>query len=157
MTKQINKQKGTSSALIVIMMVVLIVFGLAIFTTSLSNLRLANKKHDWIKNYYSLEEKTMTTIAKIDNAVNKQASDTLSKQKILNLLSEIPRLENSELTVKKGNKQAIYHISFNSSDDGVERKKNIAVELIVNLNTHKTNIIKFEQWQEDHVFELMFD
>ena len=67
MNKQrFSEEKGASSILVIIMMVVLLVFGLAILTTSLSNVRLGERKRSWLREYYSLEGTAQTAIADYD-------------------------------------------------------------------------------------------
>ena len=51
------------------LMIVLMVFGLAILTTTLSNRNLSEKKQEWLKNYYKLESKVALELAEIDNTV----------------------------------------------------------------------------------------
>ena len=58
--------RGASSILVIIMMVVLLVFGLAVLTTSLSNVRLSERKRAWLTEYYALEGAAVTEIAQID-------------------------------------------------------------------------------------------
>lgn len=58
--------RGASSILVIIMMVVLLVFGLAVLTTSLSNVRLGERKRAWLTEYYALEGASVTEVANID-------------------------------------------------------------------------------------------
>ncbi|HAS73252.1 MAG TPA: hypothetical protein DCS67_03815 [Clostridiales bacterium UBA8960] len=44
----------------------MMVFGLAVLTTSLSNIRLAEKKQDWLHDYYNLEGLVEEKIGKLD-------------------------------------------------------------------------------------------
>ena len=62
----LRDNKGASSIMVIIMMVVLLVFGLAILTTSLSNQRLAQRKQNWLSEYYGLEGKAQEEIALFD-------------------------------------------------------------------------------------------
>lgn len=62
----VRDEQGSSSILVIILMVVLMVFGLAVLTTSLSNLRLAEKKRDWLQGYYDVEAHVETRLALID-------------------------------------------------------------------------------------------
>ncbi len=50
-----KNQRGASSILVIILMVVLLVFGLAVLTTTLSNVRLGESKRAWLQDYYTLE------------------------------------------------------------------------------------------------------
>ncbi len=58
--------RGASSILVIIMMVVLLVFGLAVLTTSLSNVRLGERKRAWLTEYYALEGVSESEMSKID-------------------------------------------------------------------------------------------
>lgn len=64
-----RNEEGSSSILVIVLMVVLLVFGLAVLTTSLSNLRLSEKKRDWLDDYYQVEAKAFSQIAEIDTAL----------------------------------------------------------------------------------------
>jgi len=65
-TYSLSNNKGASSILVIILMVVLMIFGLAILTTSLANQRLATKKRAWLVDYYQLEGAVEITLAHID-------------------------------------------------------------------------------------------
>ena len=69
--KQINNDRGSSSILVIILMVVLMIFGISILTTSLSNMRLSEKKKSWISEYYQLEALSEERIARIDSMLIK--------------------------------------------------------------------------------------
>ncbi len=58
--------RGASSILVIVMMVVLLVFGLAVLTTSLSNVRLGERKRAWLTEYYALEGVSESEMSKID-------------------------------------------------------------------------------------------
>ncbi|MDF1617790.1 hypothetical protein [Petrocella sp. FN5] len=76
-----KRQEGSSSILVIILMVVMMVFGLAVLTTSLSNKRLAEKKQDWLHDYYDLEGLVEEKIGKIDQillGVEEEAIDYIS-------------------------------------------------------------------------------
>lgn len=64
--QHLNSEKGASSILVIIMMVVLLVFGLAVLTTSLSNVRLGDRKKAWLYDYYQLEGEGAKEIAAFD-------------------------------------------------------------------------------------------
>lgn len=61
-----KKEEGASAILVIIMMVVLMVFGLAVLTTSLSNVRLGQRKQAWLAEYYELEAVAAKQLASID-------------------------------------------------------------------------------------------
>lgn len=67
----LKDNQGASSILVIVMMVVLLVFGLAVLTTSLSNVRLGNRKKAWLADYYTLEGEAMAAIADYDHILAK--------------------------------------------------------------------------------------
>ena len=62
-------KKGASSILVMLLMLVLVVFGIAALTTSLSGLRLGQKVSDWSSAYYGAEGMAARRWAEIDKAV----------------------------------------------------------------------------------------
>lgn len=76
--KLIKDERGSSSILVIILMVVLLVFGLAVLTTSLSNLRLSEKKRNWLDDYYSVEAKAWYRIAVVDQLLIESAEEANS-------------------------------------------------------------------------------
>jgi len=61
-----KKEEGASAILVIVMMVVLLVFGLAVVTTSLSNVRLGERKQAWLSEYYELEAAAEKELAWLD-------------------------------------------------------------------------------------------
>lgn len=66
----LNKQ-GATSVLIILLMVVLMVFGVTILTTTLANQNLSDKKLTWLKDYYELESEVAMNLADIDHQMSK--------------------------------------------------------------------------------------
>lgn len=73
----IKNEDGSSSILVIILMVVLMVFGLAVLTTSLSNLRLSEKKRSWLADYYKVEGLAEKEIALIDHLLSESEDKAL--------------------------------------------------------------------------------
>lgn len=69
MNKLIKSQKGASSILVILMLVVLVVFGVAALTTAVSNVRLGQKAADWNDKYYAADAKANENYAQIEKAV----------------------------------------------------------------------------------------
>lgn len=86
----IRSENGSSSILVIILMVVMMVFGLAVLTTSLSNLRLAEKKQAWETDYYTLEGAVMEEIATIDQLLLKAEAEALSYIESTSYVSDYP-------------------------------------------------------------------
>lgn len=62
----VKNNKGSTSILIIMLMVVLMIFGLTILTTTLSNENLSLKKQSWLVSYYELEVLAADQLAAID-------------------------------------------------------------------------------------------
>lgn len=69
--------KGATSVLIIMLMVVLMVFGLTILTTTLSNQTLSEKKQEWLIDYYKLEGKAAEELAEFDRLLQSAKEETL--------------------------------------------------------------------------------
>lgn len=80
MTKRhvLTEENGASAILVIIMMVVLLVFGLAVLTTSLSNVRLGERKKAWLSEYYLLEAEAAMELAYIDGLLLQAEAQTHS-------------------------------------------------------------------------------
>lgn len=61
------------------LMVVLMMFGIAILSTTLSNQKLSEKKQEWVNEYYSLETKVAEELAAIDHKVQSLKEEAVSK------------------------------------------------------------------------------
>lgn len=66
---KLNKN-GATSVLIIMLMVVLMVFGLTILTTTLSNDKLSSKKLAWLTDYYALEADAAIKLADMDESIS---------------------------------------------------------------------------------------
>ncbi|PKM68025.1 MAG: hypothetical protein CVU95_05095 [Firmicutes bacterium HGW-Firmicutes-2] len=138
-------QEGSSSILVIILMVVMMVFGLAVLTTSLSNKRLAEKKQDWLHDYYNLEGLVEEKIGEIDqillivqeDAVNYMTEDTyildysgdlnlepLSEQQIFAYIYMELLKERLSYAIKGDKSLALYMADYSLSDirNGYELK-----------------------------------
>lgn len=74
----LKHEQGASSILVIIMMVVLLVFGLAVLTTSLSNVRLGDRKKAWLYDHYDLEGYAMAEIAKYDQVLAQAQGEAIA-------------------------------------------------------------------------------
>ncbi len=146
----INKEDGASSVLIVVMMVVLIVFGLAIFSTALSNMRLADKKIAWKNEYYQLESNANGVIASIFNKVDEINAKRIDVATGFSEIDQILSEACSEREILYREDGRPNQITFNVAD--ATGHKNIAIALEIDSNSDddalKIRIIKFKEWQE---------
>ncbi len=67
--KLIGSEKGASSILVILLLVVLMVFGVAALTTALSSMRLGQKVAEWNAQYYEAEAIAWERFAQIDRAL----------------------------------------------------------------------------------------
>ncbi|PID79688.1 MAG: hypothetical protein CSB19_01955 [Clostridiales bacterium] len=151
----LSDERGSSSVLIVVMMVVLIVFGLAIFSTAMSNMRLADKKIAWKNEYYQLEGKSNRVIgdviAIVEDVNHKKIDRKSGFTKIEQLLAE--SCSKYETTLGEDGLPAA--IALNVTNDAGD--KNIAIVLSLS-QSQETNdltirIIEFKEWQEHFEFD----
>lgn len=147
-------EQGISSVLIVIMMIVLMLFGVAGLTLAMSNNRLADKKIDWLNDYYQLEGDANQTIAKINSAIKDAANET-------DLLSAIDTLndETSLAIVVNNVAETNLKLSFTAEKKG-EYSKYIDVVLNIIKDAHgQYSLIteQFKQHQAPFEYGSLFD
>lgn len=141
--------KGATSVLIILLMVVLMVFGLTILTTTLSNKSLSEKKQVWLDDYYALEGHVALELAAIDQKLDDLKSQAkTSGQSIENLYKEHLDLISD---------QDGYKIVLEVASDTEDYKKYITVELelIMDASLDETNyrIIGYSETQDLFEYE----
>jgi hypothetical protein len=67
--KKIKNNRGASSVLVVLVLVVMVALGLSALTTSLSAVRLGNRSGDWTVNYYLLDKAAEKNLSVIDSSI----------------------------------------------------------------------------------------
>lgn len=70
----LQNNRGATSVLIMIMMIILMVFGVAALTTSAASRKLARKNAMWLTEYYGLQGRAQTAYAYLDEALNLAAA-----------------------------------------------------------------------------------
>lgn len=71
----LRSNKGASSVLVILMMVVLIALGLAALTTSLAAMRLGDKSGEWYEAFYALDNMAEVNLAVIDGYIKEADTD----------------------------------------------------------------------------------
>jgi len=102
----LTDNKGASSVLIILMMIVLIVFGLAALTTSMAAMRLTDKSADWTGEYYALEKEAGEFLLEMDGILYNAESEAIS------YIEEALYL-NNEQTLFPDNIQDMIYNSYN--------------------------------------------
>ena len=67
---KIRNEKGASSVLVMLILIVLVSLGLAALTTSLASMRLGDKSAEWHMAYYELDRMAEKRVAAIDDAIS---------------------------------------------------------------------------------------
>lgn len=146
--KPMNK-KGATSVLIILLMVVLMVFGLTILTTTLSNRSLSDKKQDWLNEYYALEGEVALSLAGIDHQLEElksearnsgQSLETLYKEK----LDLIPRED-----------AYILFLEVASEEEAANKYISVELELILDTDVTRNNykIVRYSETQDLFEYE----
>ncbi len=77
-----KSRKGSASALIVLMVVLLAVFGAMALTSAAANLRLATRHADWSREYYEYDATAERLVALLDKTVRSAVKDRQSAASI---------------------------------------------------------------------------
>ncbi|HBQ65061.1 MAG TPA: hypothetical protein DD727_09140, partial [Clostridiales bacterium] len=79
-----NRQRGSSSVLVIFMMLMLSVFGTLALMSSHAGLKLAGKHAQWIGKVHTLDARGTETLARIWSAVFQTRQSGTSVQEVLN-------------------------------------------------------------------------
>lgn len=137
--KILKSDRGSTSILVVIFMIVLMIFGLSILTTAISNTKLAEKKREWLTNYYKLEEEVAFELKDIDIIINDIKRDSLENYNTdsnlkrsdffyESLLQELPML-GYDIYVSEIDTEKVLMVNFDLKEDSGVIPKHIFVEL----------------------------
>lgn len=73
--KIIKSNRGSSSVLVILIMVTLVVLGLMALMSTFSGLKLARKNAEWVKTYYVLDGKAENLLSGIDSCLKDASGD----------------------------------------------------------------------------------
>lgn len=76
--RKLKSRKGSASALIVLMVVLLAVFGAMALTSAAANLRLATRHADWSREFYAYDAQAERLVAQLDATARKAAAENQS-------------------------------------------------------------------------------
>lgn len=156
--KSTSKQSGATSILVIVMMVVLIVLGLAILTTSLSGVRLAQKKQSWLISYYTLEKEAAYARHELTTALEPLLQDP-SPTKITQ--SDLEALQTS---IKKGRLKVeapsatntAWKLMLEVDDEASGIKRYLTTTLILDTTKKLPEALQlqsYRQWQDAFEFK----
>ncbi|MCH4890048.1 hypothetical protein EZV73_20885 [Acidaminobacter sp. JC074] len=141
----LNK-KGATSVLIILLMVVLMVFGLTILTTTLSNQSLSEKKQTWLSEYYDLESYVAIELASIDQRLTDLKEANQEETLLQAYMDEFD-------LIKEGD---AYYYYFRVSEDAEENLKHIDVTLEIYLDKNQIknyDIVDYSETQDLFEYE----
>jgi hypothetical protein len=141
-------KKGATSVLIILLMVVLMVFGLTILTTTLSNKSLSDKKQAWLDEYYDLEGQVALELASVDSQLDQLKLDAKANGQSL----EITYNDNLELIPYNDGYKLFLQVA---SDEDYSKYISVELELIMDPDINKTNyrIIAYSETQDLFEYE----
>ncbi|MBP8763728.1 MAG: hypothetical protein KBH21_07645 [Acetoanaerobium sp.] len=111
---------GSSSILVILLVVTMVVFGVLAMMSSYSGLKMARKTAQWTQDYYELESKAEIMLYDIKNIVHQSivASNTTSQDYWTSLNRALRELDSSEVTLTYDSDEIIVKGDFvNSSGD----------------------------------------
>lgn len=94
----IRDERGSSSVLVIMIMLLLISFGVLTMMSSYSNLKMARKNAEWTKDFYALESLAQKSVAEF-SAIFKQANGEYDAAKSSNI--ENQDVKSSEMMLLK--------------------------------------------------------
>jgi archaellum component FlaF (FlaF/FlaG flagellin family) len=141
-------KKGATSVLIILLMVVLMVFGLTILTTTLSNKSLSDKKQAWLDEYYDLEGQVALELASVDSQLDQLKLDAKANGQSL----ETTYNDNLELIPYNDGYKLFLQVA---SDEDYSKYISVELELIMDPDINKTNyrIIAYSETQDLFEYE----
>ena len=104
MTK-LKLRKGSSSLLVILLVVTMVVFGVLAMMSSYSGLKMAKKNAQWTSEYYELEANAEILVYDIKNILQESVSKTnLSEQEYwAEINNKLEQMANSEVTINARN------------------------------------------------------
>ncbi|MFO7637162.1 MAG: hypothetical protein R6W96_07620 [Clostridia bacterium] len=95
----IKNQKGATSVIVILIMLVLLVFGLAAFSASYSNYTLGQRSVRWSAEFYALEDKAEETLHVIDKILVESRAEASLPTEYLDIA--YGKLLNEQFTISR--------------------------------------------------------
>ncbi len=146
----LQNNRGATSVLIMIMMIILMVFGVAALTTSVASRKLAQKNAGWLKDYYALQGEAEVLHARLVEALNlEEAGDDLDE--VESALHQFLK-EHANCSFEKTDREdQPFIIDMNVQEEGKEIPKNIQMKflLLKEEGQYRLRIVKRTQYQAE--------
>ncbi|HAS74910.1 MAG TPA: hypothetical protein DCS67_12265 [Clostridiales bacterium UBA8960] len=165
-------ERGSSSVLVVMIMLLLITFGVLAMMSSYSNLKISRKHAEWTRDYYRLEsiaESEFITFQNVfnevrnrfDNGVLEDETDEMKKKEVLStFLSAFLKdlntqtyfsgsvQSNFDAFTEQDDENVVPMLSILTKDDLTERRLLIVIQMDVNIERIKDIEFKVMEWRE---------
>ncbi len=136
----LKNEKGASSVLVILMMIVLVVFGLSALSSSLAGIRLSDRSFAWSEEYYVLESQAEKTLFEIDRILAKAEEDAINRT--------IRVYESDRNRYSSGYLEEDFRINFlKSAVQGLEKLEDRGLIEMSGQNTNE--ILVFATFSED--------
>lgn len=146
----LKSNRGATSVLIMVMMIILMVFGLAALTTSAVSKKLAQKNANWLEEYYLLQGKAEKLMAEIEDKLYLEDSglDSAKLEDRVNLLVK-ERQDISFETLNQGD--TLYKLDAVVTEEAKEVPKSIQMQFLVvrEESGYKLKVSKWTQTQSE--------
>lgn len=144
--KYFGNNRGATSVLIMIMMIILMIFGLAALTTSAASRKLAQKNAGWLKEYYALQGEAEIAYARLVETLDLPAVGLDADQIEKSLVQFLKKTANCSFQ-RRDDENNPFLIEMKIQEKGKEVPKNIHMEFAL-VKENDSYQIKIEKWSE---------
>lgn len=152
---KLKLRSGSSSILVILLVVTMVVFGVLAMMSSYSGLKMAKKNAQWTSEYYELESKSEILVYDIKNILQESLSkSSLSEPDYwVDINNKLEKLANSQVTIiSKNNEITVVGDFKNASGDRFVTEmivKHPNASLGSNTDSFKdiSNLLDIKKWQ----------
>jgi|GEM_PF-1429522 len=154
---QIRSRRGMASALIIMLLVLLIFFGVLSLVTTAADFRLARKRADWNAAYYKADSAAVNVLASLDRQMVSLGPDDLQAVQLTallgNTLDSEPNVQSWQVSPSAdGTDETLIldAIVINNDFGG----QGITIRLLIRTGvlqsgTQRISIVRWSQWQQE--------
>lgn len=151
--RRFSSQKGSASALIILVLTVLVLLGVLSLVTVAADRRLAGKRAEWLQAYYQLDTEAVRTEALLDNAISEKTRTegyTKANDELAMLARQILEQANvQEIDVQSNADEGILDISYIvGNSDSEHSVQLLEVKLAVSFSSEGKPLISKMKWQQ---------
>lgn len=142
--KFFNRRKGSSSVLVIMVMLMLITFGVLAMMSSYSNLKIARKNAQWVQGYYALESLTEKNLKALSLLLD---DSTLT---YVDILSQIEKVDEDSFEFDPSwlvydDESANYYLSFLTHLETLERMMYVKIEIDTSASGKLLNVVTWKE------------